>query len=88
MDGRRDQPKGVAGGVIEGVLGDDEGGSNEGSEIGKCEPADVKWGLGIESDRLQQVQLVRPDNSFRAVARAQLAVGICDVTLDGGRADD
>ncbi len=37
---------------------------------------------------LQQVQLVCPGNSFGAVTDPQLAVGIRDVTLDGGEADE
>ena len=37
---------------------------------------------------LQQVQRVRPRHGFGAVAGAQLPVGIGDVTLDRGQADE
>ncbi len=37
---------------------------------------------------LEQVQLVCPRNSFGAVTDTQLAVGIRDVTLDGGQTDE
>ena len=37
---------------------------------------------------LQQVQLVCPRNGLGAVTYAQLAVGVRDVTLNGGAADE
>jgi hypothetical protein len=75
-------------GVIGGVMDMTRVGARRGAEIGRCEPPEVKRVMEIESGRLQQVQLVRPDNSLGAVGGAQLAVGVCDVTLDRGQTDD
>ena len=41
-----------------------------------------------ESDFLHQVQLVCPGDSFGTVTDAQFAVGVRDVTLDRGQADE
>ena len=46
---------------------------------------------GDDIDRvelLQQVQLVCQGNSLGAVTNAQLAVGVRDVTFDGGQTDE
>ncbi len=44
--------------------------------------------LPVHVELLEQVQLVCTGDSFGAVTDAQLAVGIRDVTLDGGQTDE
>ena len=59
--------------------------ANEGVRPGEgdaCRQIEARDTDGVEY--LQQVQLVCPGNSFRAVTDPQLAVGIRDVTLDSG----
>ncbi len=86
------RPKGAAGDVLQGCR------SLEMREVGVRERCGIRRrrqeppGLGeeieTESSRLQQVQLVCPPDRFGAVTDTQLPVGVRDVTLDGGEADE